>query len=382
MERKHIAFCVEPAYGHIIPTLGITQELLRRGHKVSFPVPESFAPIVEKVKARPKIIRPLENRTKINSLIIKENDCFNFKLEISEAAKLGLELTRDRTLDSLGQLERLYKDDQPDVIIHNTAQDTAARELASKWGIAKIRHQTQFIEMNPSPDLEEYSDENLILLTVPEFFQQEPQALDKRFKFVGFVPEGITEVFDRWQSPGDLKRSILISPTTGMLPQIDFCRIMIDSFRDQPWDVVLSLSGRHDTVSTIDPAQLQEFPPKIRLNRLCCNFELLASSCLFIGQGGQGSTLEAIYHGVPQIVIPPTPYHYSVARRAGELRLGLCMPINDLTRENLLRNVIAVLNDEKMLERVKETSQLMRAQRGAELAADLIEDYLSGRPIK
>lgn len=379
MKRKHIAFCVEPAYGHIIPTLGITLELVRRGHLVSYAVPDSFVPIIEKIQARPKVIHPLENRAKLASILTSANDCFNSKIDISEALKLAKEITRERTADSLTQLERLYKEDRPDIIVHNTAQDQAANEFASKWNIPKIRHQTQFIEWTPHLQPDFFMDDELIILTVPEFFQRDRQNLDKRFKFVGFIPEGVMDVFDAWKSPARGKRPILISATTGILPQIDFCRLMVDSFRDQEWDVVLSIAGFHDVVSAIDATTLPSISENIVLNRRCGNFSILANSCLFIGQGGQGSVLEALYHGVVQIVVPPTAYHYSVAHRVGELGLGLCLPVNDLSKESVLRNVIAALDDGKMLQRVKDAATLMRNDRGAELAADLIEEYLLTR---
>src|ERR1700722_16464122 len=118
MRSRHISFCVEPAYGHIIPTLGITLELVRRGHTVSHVVTESFSPIVRKVHAHPKIILPLDNRSKIVSAFLKENDCFAWKVGGDEATELSRELTRERTADSLAKLEYLYQDDKPDVIIY------------------------------------------------------------------------------------------------------------------------------------------------------------------------------------------------------------------------------------------------------------------------
>jgi UDP:flavonoid glycosyltransferase YjiC (YdhE family) len=148
--------------------------------------------------------------------------------------------------------------------------------------------------------------------------------------------------------------------------------------RNQPWDAVLSISGSHDVLSAIDPALLADVPHNVRLNCFSSNFEILEGSCLYIGQGGQGGTLEAIYCGVPQIIIPPTPHHYSVGRRVSDLGLGDCLPISGLSQDNLLRNVAALLNNSDTLERVQAAANLMRNQRGAEIAVDSIEECLSG----
>jgi dTDP-L-oleandrosyltransferase len=152
--------------------------------------------------------------------------------------------------------------------------------------------------------------------------------------------------------------------------------MMINAFRNQPWEAVLSISGSLDRLSAIDPALFSDVPANVRLN--CCsgNFDILENSCLYIGQGGQGGVLEAIFCGVPQIVVPPTPFHNSVARRVSELGLGLCLPISELSQDSLLAHVTTLLNDKETLHRVKEASNLMGNQLGAQLAVDAIEEYL------
>jgi len=156
--------------------------------------------------------------------------------------------------------------------------------------------------------------------------------------------------------------------------------MMMNMLRNQPWDVVLSISGAHDALSAIDPALFaQNVPRNFKLNYFSGNFEILEHSCLYIGQGGQGGTLEAIFCGVPQILIPPTPYHYSVARRVSELGLGECLPISGLTQDGLIRRITALLEDRGTLQRVQAASTSMHNSRGAELAADIIEECLSGR---
>jgi hypothetical protein len=45
MAPQHIAFVLEQAYGHVMPTLGIALELIRRGHRVSYATTADFVPV-------------------------------------------------------------------------------------------------------------------------------------------------------------------------------------------------------------------------------------------------------------------------------------------------------------------------------------------------
>lgn len=376
MKGKHIAFCLEQAYGHIIPTLGISLELIRRGHSVSYAVTQRFSNIIREIQARPMIIDPLGTREALLGAVINDHDPLNYKVDAVDIARIYEKLRTERTADSLTQLECLYRDERPDVIIHDDNLDTAGRSLASKWNIAKIRHVPQFIDERMP--LELFSEDELILLTVPEFFQGDMAQFDQRFKFVGFIPEGRTEVFQPWKNSRRTRKPILISATTGLLPQFDFCELMIEAFRDRPWDVVLSPSGSLDAISAIDPGRFAHIPSNIQLNTDSANFAVLEYSCLSIGHGGQGTILEAIFWGVPQILFPPTPFHYTIAKRANDLGLGYCLPKSDLTADSVIRHVTSILNDKDTFDRVADASRSMRNNRGAEVAVDTIETYLAG----
>lgn len=380
MKGKHIAFCLDQAYGNITPTLGLSLELMKRGHRVSYAVPQSFAAAIHKIHASAVIIEPLDIRGKLISETLIENDCFNYKKTPHEMRRLFDEVSRPRTAHLLSQLKQLYGYDRPDAIIHDDSLDSAGRELAREWNIAKIRHHSQFLdELLAENVLETFAEDQLVLMTVPEFFQRNRTQLDRRFRFVGFIPEGRKEIFEPWRPRKAGSSPILVSATTGMLPQISFYKTMIEAFRERPWDVILSLSGSLDLISAIDPERLMSISQNIELNRCASNFEIVGRSSLYIGQGGQGGTLEAIFCGVPQIVVPPQPYHYSVGRRVSELGLGHCFPMSELTPDRVIASVVTLLADEETQERVRNAAALMRNQRGAELAGDTIEAYLSGR---
>jgi UDP:flavonoid glycosyltransferase YjiC (YdhE family) len=154
---------------------------------------------------------------------------------------------------------------------------------------------------------------------------------------------------------------------------------MIEAFRSSSWEVILSLSASRDTFSALDPAVLPDCPENVHINQLSANFDVLADVDLFIGQGGQGGVLEAIYHGVPQIVVPASPYHHLVGRRVAELNLGACVPLSELSADCLIPLAARLLEDQSTRKRVRAARDAMRASRSAALAADILEGRMAGQ---
>jgi UDP:flavonoid glycosyltransferase YjiC (YdhE family) len=383
MKSLHVTFCLEQQYGHIVPTLGIALELSRRGHRVSYAVIDAFAPLVSKIRARALIIIPLDTRiAALSAVNWNENSS---EPNLSEAALQEVAaLSRDRTDCSLEQLRELYLDDMPDVVIHDDVFDTAGRAFAVEKRLPKVRLLSQFIDENdPSYSEQMFDNDELVLLTVPKFFQRAPKLYDGdlRFKLVGFIPEGRSLVFKPWTPVKRPNRFILVSATTGMGPQIKYCQTILEAVRGQPWEVVLSISASMDRTSDIDAALLKDIPANVQLNRSAGNFQIMESACLFVGQGGQGATLESIFWGVPQIVVPPTPYHNQVARRVSELGLGRSLPMSELSRKRVIQEISSLLDDHMTLKRTREAGDSMRNSQGAILAAEAIEIHAADRSL-
>jgi len=370
MKQRHIAFCLEQAYGHIIPTVGVALKLMQHGHRVSYAVTEKFAPAIRSIGAYAAVIQPLETRTKLLQRIDKGGGIYDFEGNAEFAALLR----KARTADALTQLESLYLDDRPDLMVHDDCLDTAGRQLALDWAIPKVRHQPQVITKDQlgmfAPD-----DEH-ILVSVPAFFHENLEIFDERFKFIGFIAEGRKQFFKSWEFGATATNTIHIFPTTGLLPQIDFCRLAIEAFRTWRGQVVLSLPGELDPVCEISPASL-EIPAGFRLNRSSSNLEILEHSCLLVGQGGQGSVLEALYCGTPLLLVPPGPIHADVPRRVQELGLGVRLQLANATPDNLRRSAESLIDDDTVKARLGEVKKAMREARGAELAVDVIEGCMS-----
>src|SRR5687768_641342 len=106
---KHIAFCVEQAYGHIMPTLGMAIELMRRGHHVTYAVTEALAPLVRSIGAAAVILNVTENRDTVIRELMKENDHRDYRVNEEDFRARWRQLSAERTEQSRIQLEMLYQ---------------------------------------------------------------------------------------------------------------------------------------------------------------------------------------------------------------------------------------------------------------------------------
>jgi UDP:flavonoid glycosyltransferase YjiC (YdhE family) len=375
MHSRHICFFLDQAYGNTIPSFGITMELKRRGHKVSYVVTESFAPLIRSVGAIPIVIDFVEIRAPILAGIMNVNDHTSYRLPLDEAKELKDKYSNLRTQHALSQMDRLRSEGPLHLVIHDDSIDTTGRSVALEMGAPKILLRTQFIE---EKRIGSYAGNELVLVTVPRFFQRSIELFEAeaRFKFVGFMPEGRSLPFRPWQPLSGDKPRVLVSPTSGLMQQIDFCKQIVAIFAGQPWDVILSISASQDRLSAIDPDALANVPENIHINHDSGNFDILPNVDLFIGQAGQGGTLEAIYWGVPQILFPPTPYHGSVARRVCELGLGISLSVAEMSHSSLLAHAARLVGDAEMRTRLQECQQSMRRHSSATMAADTVESHL------
>jgi MGT family glycosyltransferase len=162
---------------------------------------------------------------------------------------------------------------------------------------------------------------------------------------------------------------ILVSATTAV-PQPEFYKMAIAAFESLPFRVILSIGNE------IDPGSLGPLPTRFEINQFSSQLEILEQASLYIGQGGVGSTLEALYCGVPVLLIPPGPGYDPVPRRIAELGLGMRLEGSAISIEELRNAAVFLLEDGETQKRAMEARKTMRETNGAKLAGDLIDAYI------
>ncbi|MFC0674533.1 glycosyltransferase [Brachybacterium hainanense] len=154
----------------------------------------------------------------------------------------------------------------------------------------------------------------------------------------------------------------------GMLPVY---RRIVAALSDLPVDAVVTTGG-------VDLGGELAGTANVEVLGWADHRELLPRTDLMIGHGGHSSTMKALAHGVPLLVLPinPTSDQRLIGQVTQEQGLGRWLPKRAKT-DQIRDAVHAILADAGLRERAARTGERMRALRlGAAVAADRIMETL------
>ena len=100
--------------------------------------------------------------------------------------------------------------------------------------------------------------------------------------------------------------------------------------------------------------------------------ELLQYADVFVTHGGMNSSSEALYYGVPLVVIPVTGDQPLVAKRVNEVGAGIRLNRKELTSEMLRESVKKVMDDVTFKEKSRKVGESLRNAGGYNRAVDEI----------
>ncbi|MCY8071347.1 glycosyltransferase [Bacillus inaquosorum] len=385
MKKHHISIINIPAYGHVNPTLALVEKLCEKGHRVTYATTEEFAPAVQQAGAEALIYHTSLN---IDPKQIRE---------MMEKNETTLSLLKE-SLSILPQLEDLYQDDQPDLIIYdfialagklfadklnvpviklcssyaqNESFQLGSEDMLKKIGEAEAEFKAYLEqEQLPAVSFEQLAvPEALNIVFMPKSFQIQHETFDDRFCFVGPSLGKRTEQESLLIEKDD-RPVMLISLGTAFNAWPEFYKMCIEAFRDSSWQVIMSVG------KSIDPESLGDIPAHFTIRQSVPQLEVLERADLFISHGGMNSTMEAMNAGVPLVVIPQMYEQELTAKRVDDLGLGVYLPKEEVTVSRLQEAVQAVAGDQEVLSRVKNMQKDVKEAGGAERAAAAIEAFM------
>ncbi|MEV5986237.1 macrolide family glycosyltransferase [Streptomyces sp. NPDC052051] len=389
--RRHIAFFDFPAVGHVNPTIGVVEELVKRGHRVTCTATEHFAPIVKAAGAEP---------VGYDSVF---GDFYRAPLTAEENAGDGIRCLNE-ALALVEQTAPFYERNRPDVIVHDFMA-WGARFFAARNGIPLIRTYPVFganehFSIREKFPVAELNDPRIIeavrklagvlpqfglpadpmgflshiekraLVFLPREFQYAGETFDERFVFTG--PCIAARPYQGTWRPASADRPVLlISLGTSARGWPEFFRMAIEAFGDSEWDVLITV-GDHT-----DPADLGPLPANVDVRRYAPQLDVLGHARLFITHGGMNSAMESLYNGVPMVVVPQSNDQRATALRVAELGLGHHLAKEDVTVRSLREAAARTTGDASMTDRVRALRERMRSVDGPVVAADAVETYLA-----
>ncbi|MEE1125613.1 MAG: macrolide family glycosyltransferase [Acutalibacteraceae bacterium] len=384
---KIVFFCI-PAHGHTNPTLGVVDELVKRGHEVVYYSYNQF-------------------REKIESLGAEFIACDNYdmeqKLTPEDATKIGKDMAFSTQIlvdTTLGlddmvceHMQRL----QPDCIVADSMA-VWGKAVALKLGIPFVSSTTTFAFNQHSAKImkkgigelfgmlfsmpkvnkqikrlqdkgypvksildiiQNDNETNTIVYTSPQF-QPCSETFSDKYSFVGPSVRPATENILKTKD-----KLIYISLGTVINNSLDFYKKCISAFADTDYQVIMSVGN------LIDIKDLGNIPDNFTVKSFVDQIAVLNKADVFLSHCGMNSVSESLYYQVPLVMYPQTSEQSGVATRVEQLEAGL--RIKKLSAESIREAVETVMNTSTYRENSIAISNGFKSCTGAKGAADKIE---------
>jgi MGT family glycosyltransferase len=386
---RTIAFLNIGMHGRVNPTLPVVAELVRRGHAVSYHTSPAFRAEIEATGATvclyPGGDRPLPDPPTPSRLV-------------AALACAAVELLPA----VLADLRRV----RPRLIVHDSACPwgaVAARELGvpavssfttfafnrrvpsptrGSWDLlatARPRSLGAYLRSRgelhrrydtrglPPVDLGNIRQRRNLVFT-SRAFQPAAEEFDESYRFVGASigarPADPAFPLERLRAP-------VLYASLGTI--FSTAPRLLRAFA-----TALAPLGGTVVVSTgqTDPAALGPLPATVIARRFVPQPEVLARAALFVTHGGMNSVNEAMYAGVPMLVVPQGADQPVVAGRVAELGAGLSIRTEDVTEDAVRALARRLLGEPRFRTAAAALRAAQREAGGYRRAADELEPYL------
>lgn len=383
-----VFFCI-PAQGHTNPTLGVVRELAARGHAVLY---YSYEPFREKIEAAGAEFFPCEAFDAEARLSPAEGARVGSDLALSTRVLVDTTLALDEAVRA--EMERL----RPDCVVADSMA-VWGKAVALKLGIPYVCSTTTFAFNQHSAKIMKRSGKELfsmifsmravnrqikrlqdhgfpvknildiiasdekthtIVYTSPQFQPCAETFPEDKYAFVG---PSIRPAETEFQKTHD--KLVYISMGTVNNDMLPLYRNCIDALRDAPWQVVLSVG------SQVDIEKLGPLPEHISVYPSVDQIAVLQKADVFLTHCGMNSASEALYYGVPLVMLPKTSEQGAVAARTAQLGAGLRLA--KTTPKAIREGLEAVLENPGYKESAAAIADGFHACTGAKGAADKIE---------
>lgn len=384
--KLKILFINLPYFGHVVPTLGLVEELVKRGIQVTYLLPYDWQKVVSIDGVQ---FVGYENHKKlsvqiVNAYLAAEKIVASYDLVVYEqffflgkhlAENYGKPVVRIFTAPATNdQLMKEYIEagGALGIFRHKWIGRLFTKEILkniSKENTTEISMKTDCwldeIVQN-SPDL------NLVY-TLEEYQPYREAFSDKSFQFLG------ASIYKRKEEtftiPTGEKPVIYISLGTVVKgAKTFFCHCM-KAFADEDVTVIMAVG------KTFPIKKLKNVPSNFYVCSFVPQLAVLEKADVFVTHGGMNSVSEALVCGVPMVVIPFMADQPTNARRIQELGLGKKLEYKKVNASVLRNEALAVLQDDEMKRKVSYMQQKMEICPGNVAGAEQILEYYKNESL-
>lgn len=374
-----ILFINLPYYGHVVPTVGLVQELIKAGCKVTYLMPFGWEEIVAESGAAfhgYKNHRQLAEQMK-NAYAAAEDIINAYDMVIYEqfffvgkhlAEKYRKPVARIFTAPATNKElmhEFICTKGPLSIFKHRWIAKAFTKDIAKGITLKTDNWLDEIIE-NP-PEL------NLVY-TLREYQPFVEEFPEEHFKFLG------PSVYERKRKAFECNKEgrpvIYVSVGTVLKGLASFFQNCIEAFRGEDVEVIIS------TGKSFDVKKLKNIPENVRIYPSVPQLEVLEKADVFITHGGMNSVSEALVYGVPMVVIPFVSDQPVNAGCVEKLGVGKRLEYKDSTAKNLKEATFSVMGDDSVKKNMKKVQELIKKAPGNKGGAEFIMDYYGSEKWK
>jgi len=171
-----------------------------------------------------------------------------------------------------------------------------------------------------------------------------------------------------WRLPEELSGGAepLVYLSLGSLgsADVELMRTLVGELAEAPYRFIVSKGPQADEFDLAPNMVGAEFLPQT---------QVLPLVDLVITHGGNNTVTESLFFGKPMVVLPIFWDQHDNGRRIAETGFGIRLDTYDHGADELRGAIARLLDDGELADRLAQTSRRLRAARGTEVAADLIE---------
>jgi UDP:flavonoid glycosyltransferase YjiC (YdhE family) len=371
-----VVFSCFPSEGHFAPLLPLARALAERRHDVAFAVAEGWRFRVAEEGFESLAAGP--DAADVQAQFEPERaEIFRLPVEQRRPLQFSTLFGRLHAPAKLPELLAATRDFRAEALVYDSG-DLAAPIAAAVLGIPPVNH--SFGAMVPFAALERAAP-FVEPLWREHGLDPDPYAGAFRGLFVDLAPASFA-----WERP--LGRVVRLRPTStassAAPPWLDeleqpFVYATLGTVWNRPalLRVLLdALDGdRRALVTTgrnVDPRQLGPIPPGVRVEAFVPQAHVLGRCAAVVSHGGSGTTLGALAHGLPLVLVPQAADQFDNAARCATAGAAIVLPPEELTAEALRAALARVLGEASFADAARRiAAEIDEMATPAEVAAEV-----------
>ena len=250
------------------------------------------------------------------------------------------------------ELRALVRAWQPDLIVHDSA-DLAAPVAAEEAGVPSVNH--SFGRLVPvdvvaaaasaaglSTDPLGGMFRGVYVDIAPPSFQTEALPAGARVERLRPVPvePPATERAPEWLDRLPDRPTVYVTLGT-VFNDLSVFRVLLDALADVECNVIATVGPRSD------PGELAPIPENAHVERYISQSLVLPLASVAVAHGGAGSTLAALAHGLPMLVVPQGADQFENAQQCVAIGVGKLLLPHELTAQAAREAVVSLLEEDQ-----------------------------------